>query len=125
MMAVFAVMLYRVMIVIAVYPLIDSMSYSNVKLLISMSAATLNLTAIVILNKIYGYVAIWLTNLERPRTQTDFEDSYIFKMFLFQVRKATTQVKEEIGESKADKLSIVSKIGSKVSFRVDRMLKPK
>ena len=29
-------------------------------------------------------MALWLTNLERPRTQTDFEDSYVFKMFLFQ-----------------------------------------
>lgn len=29
-------------------------------------------------------MALWLTNLEQPRTQTDFEDSYTFKTFLFQ-----------------------------------------
>ncbi len=34
--------------------------------------------------QIYQKIALWLTNLERPRTQTDFEDSYTFKMFLFQ-----------------------------------------
>ena len=32
----------------------------------------------------YGYIALWLTSFERPRTQTDFEDSYTFKVFLFQ-----------------------------------------
>ncbi len=32
----------------------------------------------------YGYIALWLTNVERPRTRTDFEDSYTFKLFFFQ-----------------------------------------
>ena len=29
-------------------------------------------------------MAIWLTNLENPRTQTEYEDSFTFKMFSFQ-----------------------------------------
>ena len=34
--------------------------------------------------QLYSYVAEWLTNLECPRTFTDYEDSYTFKVFLFQ-----------------------------------------
>ena len=34
--------------------------------------------------QIYKYVAEWLTNLECPRTFTDYEDSYTSKVFLFQ-----------------------------------------
>ena len=34
--------------------------------------------------QIYGYVAVWLTNLEYHRTFTEYEDSLTFKLFLFQ-----------------------------------------
>ena len=34
--------------------------------------------------QLYRKVAIWLTNLENPRTQTEYEDSFTFKMFSFQ-----------------------------------------
>ena len=34
--------------------------------------------------QIYGYIALWLTNMEKPRTRTDFEDSYTMKLFCFQ-----------------------------------------
>ncbi len=34
--------------------------------------------------QVYEYIALWLTNMEFPRTQTDFEDSYTLKKFLFQ-----------------------------------------
>jgi len=37
-----------------------------------------------ILNTIYEKIAIWLTDLELPRTQIEFEDSFTFKMFCFQ-----------------------------------------
>lgn len=32
----------------------------------------------------YHNLAIMLTNLENPRTQTEYEDSYTFKIFLFE-----------------------------------------
>ena len=53
------------------------------KLMVSLSAAFLNLLCIVILNQLYERLALWLTNYERPRTQTEFEDNYTFKIFLF------------------------------------------
>ena len=54
------------------------------RLVATMLAATLNLIAIVILNKIYERIALWLTKIEYPRTQSDFEQSYTVKVFLFQ-----------------------------------------
>lgn len=84
-MAVFAVMVYRVSIILVMYKWTQGTAiYSKARLLISASAAFLNLVAIVILNQLYYHVALWLTNMEKPRTQTDFEDSYTFKVFMFQ-----------------------------------------
>ena len=84
-MAVFAIMVYRVSIILVMYRLVEGSSlYSNTRIIISASAAFLNLLAIIVLNQIYYHVALWLTNLEQPRTQTEFEDSYTFKVFMFQ-----------------------------------------
>lgn len=32
----------------------------------------------------YERLALWLTNWENPRTETDYKDSFTYKMFLFQ-----------------------------------------
>lgn len=32
----------------------------------------------------YHQLAIWLTNIENPRTQSEYEDSFTFKIFLFE-----------------------------------------
>lgn len=32
----------------------------------------------------YERIALWLTNWENPRTETDYKDSFTYKMFLFQ-----------------------------------------
>ena len=63
---------------------INKIVFAQARLLSSLVAATLNLLVIVLLNKLYEHVALWLVNWEQPRTQTDFEHSYTFKMFLFQ-----------------------------------------
>lgn len=53
-MAVFAVMVYRVTISAVLYPITESLnlSYSQLKLAVSLSAASMNLVIIVILNKV-------------------------------------------------------------------------
>lgn len=83
----------------------------NAKIITSVSAAIINLVIVVFLHnvrisfdsificrvleavstnlciifqRVYFKVAIWLTNSEYPRTQTEYEDSFTFKMFLFQ-----------------------------------------
>ncbi|XP_075728735.1 anoctamin-4 [Rhipicephalus microplus] len=49
----------------------------------TVSASMINLMVILSLNKLYGWIANRLTDLERPRTQRDYEYSFAFKMFLF------------------------------------------
>lgn len=81
----------------------DGIFRKHSKLLTTMTAATINLIIIMILTKvswviadtklriklnfplqIYHKLAINLTNIENPRTQTEYEDSYTFKIFLFE-----------------------------------------
>ena len=40
--------------------------------------------AILVVNQIYGYVAVWLTEIELNRTQTEFDDSLSLKIYLLQ-----------------------------------------
>jgi len=56
--------------------------YSNIA--VSSSAAGLNLIFILILNNLYSRIANYLTELEMPRTQTEFDNSLTLKMFLLQ-----------------------------------------
>ncbi|KAJ6217834.1 hypothetical protein RDWZM_008991 [Blomia tropicalis] len=56
--------------------------YSNI--VVSSSAAALNLVLILILNNLYSRIANYLTELEMPRTQTEFDNSLTLKMFLLQ-----------------------------------------
>lgn len=56
--------------------------YSSI--IVSSSAAGLNLIFILILNNIYSRIASYLTELEMPRTQSEFDNSLTLKMFLLQ-----------------------------------------
>uniref|UniRef100_A0A1I8H5H1 Anoctamin n=1 Tax=Macrostomum lignano TaxID=282301 RepID=A0A1I8H5H1_9PLAT len=57
---------------------------SNLRLITTGTAACINFVCILLLNQLYKRLAMWLTKLERPRTETDFEDSYTIKMYCFQ-----------------------------------------
>lgn len=81
--AVFAVVVYRV----AVYAVLSANSGYNmgaVNMATSGTAALLNLITIMLLNKVYEKLAEVLTRWEMPRTQTELEDIFSFKMYLFQ-----------------------------------------
>ncbi|XP_042204998.1 anoctamin-4-like isoform X1 [Homarus americanus] len=82
--AVFSVILYRMAVIIAMYQTTSDLFRRNAKLVTSMTAACLNLMVIIILNFFYEKLVVWLTNLEVPRTETEYEDSFTLKMFLFQ-----------------------------------------
>ena len=56
--------------------------YSSI--IVASTAAALNLVMILILNQIYSRIAYWLTELEMPRTQTEFDNSLTLKMFILQ-----------------------------------------
>ena len=57
---------------------------SNASLFISATGACINLVAILLVNQIYSYLAIWLTEIELNRTQTEFDDSLSLKIYLLQ-----------------------------------------
>lgn len=57
---------------------------SNSTLITAITAAILNLGMIMILNEVYTKLAHFLTEMEMPRTQTEFDNSLTLKMFLLQ-----------------------------------------
>ncbi|KAK8378725.1 hypothetical protein O3P69_009442 [Scylla paramamosain] len=82
--AVVSVIMYRMAIAVAMYKTESPLFRRNAKLVTSITAASLNLVVIIIFNFFYEKIVVWLTNLEVPRTETEYEDSFTLKMFLFQ-----------------------------------------
>lgn len=56
----------------------------NSRIITTCTAALINLVCINILKFLYIRLAVWLTNWENPRTKTNYEDSFTYKMYLFQ-----------------------------------------
>ncbi|XP_037109413.1 anoctamin-5 isoform X2 [Syngnathus acus] len=50
----------------------------------AVTGSCINFVTIVILNVMYERVAIWITNLEIPKTHVEYENKLTVKMFLFQ-----------------------------------------
>ena len=57
---------------------------SNWSIFITTTGATINLILIMFFNFIYESIAVWLTEKELHRTQTDFDDALTLKIYLFQ-----------------------------------------
>ncbi|XP_071452092.1 anoctamin-6-like [Hetaerina americana] len=71
-------------VVLFMLAIVVSALKNNSKTLTSFTAAIINLVIIIILKWIYAHVAIWLTNLENPMTQADYDKSYIMKVYVFE-----------------------------------------
>ncbi|XP_008399652.2 anoctamin-2b isoform X3 [Poecilia reticulata] len=86
--AVFGVIIYRITIsaLMAMSP--DPETKSNVRVTVTATAVIINLVVILILDEIYGSVALWLTELEIPKTETNFEERLILKAFLLKFMNA-------------------------------------
>ncbi|KAL9909265.1 anoctamin-5 isoform 2-T2 [Glossina fuscipes fuscipes] len=82
--AVLGTIIYRISVVTVIYGGGGFFVKEHAKLFTTITAALINLVVIMILTKIYHRLAIRLTNLENPRTQTEYEDSYTFKIFFFE-----------------------------------------
>lgn len=78
--SVIGVIIYRVSVRAAIAKVDEK--YSSI--FTSVSAAMINLMFILILNQLYSYVTFYLTELEIPRTQSDFDNSLTLKMYLLQ-----------------------------------------
>lgn len=82
--AVLGTIVYRISLVAVFYGGGGSFLKRHAKIFTSMTAALINLVIIMILTRIYHKLARWMVNLENPRTQTEYEASYTFKIFLFE-----------------------------------------
>nr|XP_036672201.1 anoctamin-4 [Drosophila suzukii] len=82
--AVLGTILYRITLVSVIYGGGGFFVKEHAKLFTSVTAALINLVVIMLLTRIYHRMAIRLTNLENPRTHTEYEDSYTFKIFFFE-----------------------------------------
>ena len=51
------------------------------KNIVSVSAGIINFITIQLLKFVYRYIALWLTKWENPRTNTDYTNSLVLKMF--------------------------------------------
>ncbi|CAD5126106.1 DgyrCDS14278 [Dimorphilus gyrociliatus] len=82
--AIFGVIVYRMIIVGVFYAVHHEKIQEFAGIITSITGAIINLIAITLLNMIYQKLAYKLTEMESPRTQTKFDDSFTFKMFFFQ-----------------------------------------
>lgn len=82
--SVFSVIVYRIAVGLAIYQTDSDFIRRNAKLATSVTAAFINLVLIIMFNFVYEKLVAWLTSLEVPRTETEYEDSFTLKMFIFQ-----------------------------------------
>lgn len=82
--AVFGVIVYRMTVSTVLYAVDQEQVRRWSSIITSITAACINLICIIVLGKVYLVIARVLTNFETHRTQTEWEDSFTLKMFLFQ-----------------------------------------
>uniref|UniRef100_A0A3Q2QZI1 Anoctamin n=1 Tax=Fundulus heteroclitus TaxID=8078 RepID=A0A3Q2QZI1_FUNHE len=89
---VFGVILYRISTKAALYMSSSPTTRSHVQLTVKTTAAIINLVVILILDEVYGAVARWLTVLEAPKTEKNFEERLIFKTFILKFFNAFSPI---------------------------------
>eukprot|EP00052_Salpingoeca_macrocollata_P009169 m.72443 g.72443 ORF g.72443 m.72443 type:complete len:908 (-) comp16964_c0_seq1:53-2776(-) len=81
--SVIAVIIFRVVVRNALYNSSESLQTSS-GAITSILAAVLQLVVIMVLNKVYGGLAVTLTNWENYERQTSYDQALTLKVFLFQ-----------------------------------------
>ncbi|XP_055887871.1 anoctamin-4-like isoform X2 [Biomphalaria glabrata] len=82
--AVFGVIVYRMTVRALLYAVGENIIRQRAGIITSVTASVINLIIIILLGKVYQFIAQMLTNFETHRTLTEWEDSFTLKMFLFQ-----------------------------------------
>lgn len=82
--SVMGVILYRMSLLASLSIHNDQNITANAMLITTATAAFINLCCILLFNRFYEKIALWLTEQELPRTQSEFEDSLTLKMYLLQ-----------------------------------------
>uniref|UniRef100_A0A8C6TK48 Anoctamin n=1 Tax=Neogobius melanostomus TaxID=47308 RepID=A0A8C6TK48_9GOBI len=79
-----AIILYRSIITVVIYKSTTGLISNSARRIASLSGSVLNLVVIMILSKVYTMLAQILTRWEMHRTQSQYEDMFILKVFIFQ-----------------------------------------
>ena len=82
--AVVGVIIYRAAVFASLSGHSDSSIQARAKIITSATAGFLNLVAINLMKLVYNKLAVWLTDWENPPTRTAYEDSFTWKMYMFQ-----------------------------------------
>ncbi|XP_020794308.1 anoctamin-7 isoform X2 [Boleophthalmus pectinirostris] len=79
-----AIILYRSIITLLIYNSTTGFISDSATKIASLSGSVLNLVVILILSRVYTMLAHILTRWEMHRTQSDYEDMFTLKVFIFQ-----------------------------------------
>ncbi|XP_074853551.1 anoctamin-1 isoform X2 [Carettochelys insculpta] len=89
---VFGVIIYRISTAAALAINSTPSGRSSVRVTVTATAVIINLVVIIILDEVYGCIARWLTQIEVPKTDKNFEERLIFKAFLLKFVNAYTPI---------------------------------
>ncbi|OWK57479.1 Anoctamin-1 [Lonchura striata] len=89
---VFGVIIYRISTAAALAISSTPSGRSSIRVTVTATAVIINLVVIIILDEVYGCIARWLTQIEVPKTDKNFEERLIFKAFLLKFVNAYTPI---------------------------------
>ncbi|KAG7521750.1 anoctamin-1-like [Solea senegalensis] len=79
--AVFGVAVYRICMLSVWSMNPDPEAKASVRMTVTTTGIILNMLVVLVLEEVYGAIAEWLTELELPKTNEEFEERMIFKSF--------------------------------------------
>ncbi|XP_053176006.1 anoctamin-1 [Scomber japonicus] len=66
----------------------DPEAKASVRMTVTTTGIILNMLVVLVLEEVYGAIAVWLTELELPKTTEEFEERLIFKSFFLKSMNA-------------------------------------
>ncbi|XP_068170158.1 anoctamin-2 isoform X2 [Antennarius striatus] len=86
--AVFGVAVYRICMLSVWSMNPDPEAKDSVRMTVTTTGIILNMLVVLVLEEVYGAIAVWLTELELPKTKEEFEEKLIFKSFFLKSMNA-------------------------------------
>ncbi|XP_034734688.1 anoctamin-2 isoform X2 [Etheostoma cragini] len=86
--AVFGVAVYRICMLSVWSMNPDAEAKASVRMTVTTTGIILNMLVVLVLEEVYGAIAVWLTELELPKTKEEFEEKLIFKSFFLKSMNA-------------------------------------
>uniref|UniRef100_A0A8C6MDR3 Anoctamin n=1 Tax=Nothobranchius furzeri TaxID=105023 RepID=A0A8C6MDR3_NOTFU len=86
--AVFGVVVYRICMLSVWSMNPDPEAKASVRMTVTTTGIILNMLVVLVLEEVYGAIAVWLTELELPKTEEEFGERLIFKSFFLKSMNA-------------------------------------